>query len=249
MQQMANISTGLNGTRPARVKGNVDWNAVAANRGSIWWIPSADPRNAFTNAYNAQDFNGALAQYRNRPWVPVNSLQRAMLAQVLALGGDATAETHIEALRPWQPIEADALLGILRWQQRQFPESARLLQSAFQRYRENPWPLARVMDAGITAILQLSAVPGLGPAVLDALSQRFAEWQLDEARRTSYLLAAYQVSQCGTPTLTSLQEFEPNVPWNRSALEIRAACYEQAGLALREQARADLAEFAAGEAQ
>jgi len=247
MQKMFNISQGLNGTRPAHVRGQVDWKLVNQNRASIWWLSSGDPRYQFTQAYNAQDFGGALAQYRANPWLPVNTLQTAMLAHVLALVGDRNAEGHVEALRKWQPIEADAILGILRWRQNRLPESAQLLQSAFVRYRENPWPLARVMDSAITALLQLSVVPSLGPAVLDALSKRFAGYQLDEARRTSYLLAAYQSTRCGTPTLTSLQEFEPNVPWNLSALQMRAECYQQAGLSLAEQARQDLQAFQTGQ--
>ena len=246
MQKMFNISRDLNGTRPAHVRGQVDWNLVDQNRASIWWLSSDDPRHRFTQTYNAQDFAGALAQYRANAWAPVNTLQTAMVAHVLALAGDASAEGHIEALRKWQPIEADALLGILRWRQRRLPESAQLLQSAFVRYRENPWPLPRVMDSAITALLQLSVVPSLAPAVLDALSQRFAGYQLDEARRTSYLLAAYQSTRCGNPTLMALQEFEPNVPWNLNALQMRAECYEQAGLALAEQARADLQKFQTG---
>ena len=243
MQQMANISERLGGTRPARVRGNVDWSAVAANRASIWWLDSPDPRHAFTTAYQNQDFAGALTQYRARPWTPVNSLQTAMLAQVLALAGDQAAVPHIESLRSWQPIEADALTGILRWSQRRFPEAAQLLQSAFVRYRENPWPLAKVMDSGITALLQMSPSRQLAPMVLDALSKRFAAYQLDEARRTTYLLAAYQSARCGTATLAALQDLEPNVPWNATALEIRAACYAQAGFSLAEQARRDREEF------
>lgn len=248
MAKMYGISRSLNGTRPAHVRGSVDWAAVDANRSSIWWLPSSDPRNTFTNTFNAQDFGGALAQYRSAPWTPANTLQAAMVAQVLAFGGDESALQHIESVRKWQPIEADALLGILRWRQGRAQESAQLLQSAFVRYRDNPWPMARVMDGALTAILQLSPVPQLGPIVLDSLSRRFSEWQLDEARRTTYLLAAYQSARCGTPTITSLQEFEPNIPWTRPALEIRAACYSQEGLALADQARRDLEEFNASEA-
>ena len=246
MQQMFNISQSLNGTRPAHVKGNVDWNLVAQNRASIWWLSSSDPRHAFTLAYNSGDFQRALNLYRQNPWLPVNTLQTAMVAQVLAFAGDPNAEVHVENLRKWQPIEADAILGILRWRQGRPAEAANLLQSAFVRYRTNPWPLPRVMDAGITALLQLSAAPGLGPIVLDALSQRFVGYQLDEARRTTYLLAAYQSARCGMPTLKSLQEFEPNVPWNATALQIRAQCYAQAGLPLAEQARRDYESFVAG---
>lgn len=243
MQQMADISRNQNGTRPAHVKGAVDWNAVAQNRGSIAWLASTDPRYVFTQAYDRQDFTSALAAWRANPWTPVNSLQTSMLAHVLAINGDEAAVPHIEELRKRQPIEADAILGMLRWRQGRPQEAAPLLQSAFVRYRQNPWPLAKVMDSGITAILQLSTVPQFAPMVLDALSQRFSEWQLDEGRRTSYLLAAYQSSRCGTPTLAALNEFEPNIPWNAQALQIRAACYAETGSSLAAQAQKDLEDF------
>jgi hypothetical protein len=83
--------------------------------------------------------------------------------------------------------------------------------------------------------------------VLDALSQRYSSYQLEDARRTTYLLAAYQSARCGTPTLASLQEFEPHVPWNAQGLEIRSACYSQAGFSLAEQARKDYEDFVRGE--
>lgn len=232
-----------NGTRPARVRGTVDWAAVDANRGSVWWLPSIDPRNGFANAYATQDFMGALTRWRAAPWTPVNSLQTAMLAQVLAMGGDPRAEQHIESLREWQPIEADAILGILRWQQRRPQEAAPLLQSAFHRMRATPWPLRSVMDAGITFVLEMASRKELGPIALDALSQRFSEWQLDEARRTTYLLVAHQSTRCGAPTMASLKEFEPNIPWNKDALEIRATCYAENSHPLAEQAKKDLEEF------
>lgn len=243
MGKMYEISQLAKGTRPARVRGAVDWNAVDANRASIWWLPSADPRHAFTTSYNAQSWGNALVQWRGTRWEPVNSLQTAMLAQILAMSADPTSERHIEALRKWEPIEADVILGVLRWRQRRNAEAAQLLQSAFQRYRDNPWPLPRVMDFGITALLEIVGSPQTNALVLDALSKRFSEWQLDEARRTTYLLAAWESGRCGAPTLASLQEFEPNIPWNQTALEIRATCYAEAGLALADEAKRDLEEF------
>ncbi len=248
MAKMYEISQMAKGTRPARVRGSVDWAAVDANRGSVWWLPSIDPRNAFTNAYTTQDFLGALGRWRAAPWAPVNSLQTAMLAQVLAMGGDPRAEQHIESLREWQPIEADVILGILRWQQRRPQEAAPLLQSAFHRMRSTPWPLRSVMDAGITFALEMASRKELGPIALDALSQRFSEWQLDEARRTTYLLVAHQSTRCGAPTMASLKEFEPNIPWNKDALEIRANCYAQNSHPLADQAKKELEEFNENEA-
>ena len=243
VQQLADTAQRMNATRPAHVRGTIDWPTVAANRASISWLNSPDPRHTFTTAYENQRFADARSLWRLGPWTPVNSLQTAMLAHSLADSGDPAAMTYIDALRPLQPIEADTILGILRWKQNRTDEAAKLLHSAFVRYRDNPWPLAKVMDAGITALLELAADERLGPIVLDALSKRFSEWQLDEGRRSTYLLAAYRSARCGKATMDSLAEYGPNIRWNPSALQIAEACYSQAASPLAPQASKDVDEF------
>ncbi|MGZ5473932.1 MAG: hypothetical protein ACXW31_12815, partial [Thermoanaerobaculia bacterium] len=56
--------------------------------------------------------------------------------------------------------------------------------------------------------------------------------------------------RCAPSTLTALREYEPNVPWRASVLQMRAVCYAAANLPdLAERAQRDLQTFTSGELQ
>ncbi|HVR41326.1 MAG TPA: fused MFS/spermidine synthase [Thermoanaerobaculia bacterium] len=238
LQSVVLAARARNAARP-RVNGAVDWNAVDA----------VGAHDDFASAVKNQDYAGALASWRAAPWQPANTGQLASLAHVLATNGDEAALPYIEQLRAWEPIEADAILGILRLRQRRIAEAAQLIQSALVRYRENPWPTRAVMEPAIAAAMDLSSEREVAPQMVSALSQTFAEHQMEEARRVAYVMSAARAGGCGVSTLQALQELEPNVPWRGPILQLRAACYTAAGLGERAaQAKRELDEFNAAEA-
>ncbi|HUR82595.1 MAG TPA: hypothetical protein VM733_17680, partial [Thermoanaerobaculia bacterium] len=219
-------------------------------KASISWLRSPLPKNDFARKYDSADYAGALASWRATPWQPVSSLDHAMLAHVLALGGDEAATPYIEALRPWEPVEADALSGVLLSRKGDFAGAGTLLASALTRYREDPWPLLSIMQTAITTAAETARDPRSADKVLDALAQPYAAYLLENPRGRAYLAAAWEARKCGTATLTALREYEPNVPWNASVLQMRVICYGAAGLqAQAAKAQEDLREFSEGELQ
>jgi spermidine synthase len=235
--------------RPAGVRGNVDWARVAQEKSSLDWLNTGDIKNDFAKKYALGDYAGALASWRASKWEPVNTFDHARLAHVLALAGDDAALPFIAALRPWEPAEADALTGILRLRQANRGEAIASLRSALVRYREDPWPLLKIMEAAVQATAEIAADPALAPVALDALSQPFAAYLLEEQRDRAYLAAAWAAQKCSASTITALQEYEPNVPWNASVLQMRAVCYAAANLGeLAGEAQRDLQTFSEGEA-
>ena len=250
MNELHSTAQRLGAARPTNVRGTFDWTRVDENQASISWLRSVLPKNDFVRKYEAGDFAGALVSWKAAPWQPANSLDNAMLGHVLALAGDDTALTYIDPLRPWQPVEADALTGILLHRKGSFGGAASLLSNALTRYREDPWPLLSVMESAITTSSLVARDPQSADKILDALSQSYSAYLLEDPRRRSFLAAAWEARKCGPSTLAALREFEPNVPWTASVLQMRVVCYGAAGLqqqALR--AQEDLREFTHGEVQ
>ncbi|HEV7238485.1 MAG TPA: fused MFS/spermidine synthase, partial [Thermoanaerobaculia bacterium] len=250
MNELDATAKRLNAARPTNVRGTYDWNAVDSNRASMSWIRSADPKNDFARKYDNGDYTGALAAWRANPWQPSNSYDNAMLGHVLAEAGDDAALTYIDPLRPWQPIEAEALTGLLLYRKGNFAGAATLFSNALTRYREDPWPLPRLMNVAIDTIAESARDPKAGELAVDALAQPFSAYLLEEQRGRAFLVASWEAKRCGASTLTALREFEPNVPWRASVLQMRAVCYAAANLpALNKRAQQDLLEFSEGELQ
>jgi spermidine synthase len=228
--------------RPQQLRGSVDWKLVAANRASIAYLPSHDPRNTFARIYAAGEFGNAAASWDETQWTPTTSRQLATLAHALAMRGDERALAMSEQLRAVQPAEADAIAGILRLRQQRADEAAPLIVRALERYRDDPWPLSGVMESALSVAPELAS----DAKILDALAKPYAAYQLEEVRRLAYVAAAWQSDRCGARTLGALSAMEPHALWVKPVLEMRALCYRNAALTeLAENARRDLADYEA----
>ena len=236
------------GDRP-RLRGAVNWELVAANRASIAYLPSADARNEFARTYGASEFGNAASAWQAAPWTPANSRQLASVAHVLALSGDDRAEEFARQLHAWQPVEADAIVGILRYRQGRAAEALDLIAPALIRYREDPWPLRGVMESTLTIAAAIASDPRHAPRMLEALSVPYAAYQLEEVRRIAYVAGAWSDGKCNARTIGALTTFEPHTPWVKEILQMRALCYETVRMGeLAVRARAELTEFETGEA-
>jgi len=244
---IAAAATNARGTRPRWLRGAVDWSVVDANRESIAYLPSAGARNEFARMYGASEFGSAAAAWKSAPWTPVNSRQLASIAHVLALSGDSRAEELANELRAWQPVEADAIVGMLRYRQGRSGEALDLIARALIAYRDNPWPLRGVMESTITVAAAITSETPHSP-VLEALSVPYAAYQLEEVRRVAYVARTWAAGQCNGQTIGALRALEPHTAWFKEILQMRALCYEQVRMGeLAERARRELTEFEADE--
>lgn len=242
-------ATRSRGDRPRSLRGAIDWDLVAANRASLAYLPSKDARNEFARIYGASEFGSAAAAWKAAPWTPANSRQLASVAHVLALAGDERAEKFAEELYTWQPVEADAIVGILRYRQGRASEALDLIARALIAYRKDPWPLRGVMESTLTVAAAIAAHPEHAPRMLDALSLPYAVYQLEEVRRIAHVAGAWSAGRCNPRTIGALAAFEPHPPWVKEILQMRALCYESAGMGkLAVRARKELSEFVAAEA-
>ncbi|MBI4514202.1 MAG: fused MFS/spermidine synthase [Deltaproteobacteria bacterium] len=189
----------------------------------------------------------ALAAWRAQSREPVGLVELLVLGEVLADRGDEAAARYIESLRHQQPIEADAMLGHLRWRQGRLQEAAAALTAAFIAYRSDPWPLPHVLGRALEVATAVAAADKqLGEQLLEALTTPFAILALDEERRSAVLKIATQLN-FDKYCLPALEALEPHAPWQREVLRARVRCYRAAGHPRVEQAEEDWGAFLAGE--
>ncbi len=236
-------------TTPQHARGVIDWSAVQMNQESVSFIRSQGPRWNFARAVDEKRFRDALTIWSAQPFAPVNSRDAAMLGFVLADQGNDLAATYAATLATLQPIEADAITARLRLRQGNLEESARFLTRSLTAYRTNAWPLRELMEQAIVTASTLSATsPQMAASMADLLSQPFAAGQWNESRLRARILAAHHADHCGPRSIAALQAIEPDVPWQPVVLQLRAECYEKAGLAeLAERAERDLQRYSAAQ--
>ncbi|HEX9982529.1 MAG TPA: fused MFS/spermidine synthase [Thermoanaerobaculia bacterium] len=221
LTELASSATRLGLDRPRHVRGALDWQQVANNRVSI-----VSPR---------------------PPFPPANSGDVSTTAMSFATRGDDAALPYIEALRQWQPVEAEAILGILRAKQNHGDEAAVHFERAFLAFRRDPWPNLRIMDTALDHLVTIGRGDRRHTARLyDAVSQPFAMRLLQDYRLHAKVFLAQTLGDCSPQTIAALQELEPNAPWLHPMLALRAKCYADGDAS--EQAWRDFNDFSAGEA-
>jgi spermidine synthase/MFS family permease len=234
--------------------GNVDWDAVKRSRiasiTSDGIVAPTDPDmrgEELRQCAVQQDFmqgrlDIVLARWRAEPWIPVGSIEVAVVAEALAVDGDEGATVYINRLGETRPIDAATLLAHLRWRQGRFAEAADLFEKAFVAYRSNPWPLITLMNRTFLIAADIAGRDkALAARLEDALSQPFSLLLFDEERQeTRFKVATYLDRSKLEDALLGL---EPNVPWRRALLERRAKLYEATGNRRAALARRELALF------
>jgi spermidine synthase len=167
----------------------------------------------------------ALQAWRGQDEEPQGPNELALVAEVTADAGEERALGYIEALRAYQPAEADACLARLRLRQGWHEAALRALETAFAAYRSNPWPSPLVMQGALDAALELAGQkPELAPRVLDFLRPEFALKMLNEVRvEEAFLIGS--LNEPGEDCARLLDPVEPNVPFTRAWLDYRLRCY------------------------
>jgi hypothetical protein len=143
----------------------------------------------------------------------------------MADAGEERALRYIQALRAYQPAEADACLGRLRLRQGFHEAALQALEAAFAAYRRDPWPSPLVMQGALDAALEVAGQrPELAPRVLAVLRAEFALRMLDELRVEEAFLVG-SLSEPGEGCARLLEPAEPHVPFTQPWLDYRFRCY------------------------
>jgi spermidine synthase len=249
--------------RPEVIGGSVDWQRVErqylAFHGAegvpaleqAWYDQHQRALASMYGHYVKKDYRAALQSWRAHPATPVGSAELAIVAFLLADAGDEACLLHCDQLRLYQPAEADAIVGRLRWRQGRLAEATEALEVSFTRYSTDPWPLESIMGE---ALATAEAVAGedksrdLSMRLYEATRAPFAVSLLNERRLVVLLNIARDLmsSVSNEYVHAALDAYGPHVPWELEFLETRAVCYEGMGDRRFDEAKRDLDDFKAG---
>ena len=264
VDHVAGLARSRSENRPENLKGLVDWNNVDDQRISIrtegWVAPLMQPyytaaqrlRTEAQIRYVREDFDSALLLWKSQPKEASTPTEIQMLAESLADNGDAAASPFIEKIHAAEPTAADALRGRLLWRQKKLQEAADALESAFLRYRSDPWPPPSLMERSIevaTAVATQDPTKRLARRLHEALNQPFALFLANNSRLVAVLKIARYLDGADFSHLSAdaIGSFEPNVPWQFDFLAFRYRCYQDMSNPKAESARHDLESFLAAE--
>jgi hypothetical protein len=238
----------------------LDWDRVEYERASLGAVEGGEPhpsvplsaewrkRIEMQTAYASGNFLGAHTAWTSgdKPRVPETPIEESIVAEVATHMSDPRSRGYIDRLRVWNPTEADGLLAIALVHEGQLEAAAGMFESAFTRYREDPWPLNAVMYRVLIAADDLSSrMPALSRRLIAALEAPFAVDALDHERKMIILSMTRRLEDDHDACLTALAPFEPNPVWTESFLTYRIACYARAGSPFLDPARDDYARFVA----
>jgi spermidine synthase len=228
----------FNGWRPAVTAGLGPASAAEVAR-----------RAALQRYYESGDTAGARDLWRRQTDGPRDLDELALAADVEADAGSPAAAPLIDRLRAYQPGEADTILSVLRFRERNGGAAIAAIESALARFQIDPWPLVAFKQKALALATAFAAEqPGAGRRLYDALARPFALDALREERLSSALTIASRfdfAALCRGPVAS----FEPNVIWTERFLQQRRECYRLTNDPRLDRATRDLQDFLAREPQ
>ena len=243
--------------QPLRIRQGVDWEAVEDQRiafyAGLGEMPLAAARFSGERVHRAQGLADAaygappdsiIEAWNKQARPPSDIIEVSTLALAYASLGDERATPLIEQLRPANPLDAEALTAILRFGQKKYAESARLLAAVCSAMRSDATGQPRIAEAMLLRVVQLAEIDKQhAPQMYAALSQPFAVLQQDYRRQTSRWMIAQYVNDAAI--VASLQELEPYVPWDLQFLKNRLSVYRETGNPRAARAERELREYGA----
>ncbi|HIJ64672.1 MAG TPA: fused MFS/spermidine synthase [Candidatus Hydrogenedentes bacterium] len=243
---------GLN--RPAVEGGAIDWASVDEQRfhmfaaeGQSLSAPEecteeqAHRVSALSHFADGRLTDAAEAWHR-QPRTPAYPVELVMVAEAVAETGDDQAETLIEQLRAYLPMDADAVQGRLHWRRGEAEAAVGALERAFMQHRADPWASSGVMKRALEVAQEIAlADSALARRLADALSAPFVVYAMENQRRQAALDVALRVDREYAGPFVEV--FEPHVPWNHAFLWNRYDCYMALDHPLYALAKRQLIEF------
>jgi len=255
LPELSALAASRGHARPA-VRGTLDWGRVEemrSVRAALWsqkvpgprpgLDPAASARILARRAYADADLGRACARWSSQSARPVLDLDRLLVAECLAAGGDPSAPERAEELRQGRPVEAEIVLGIWHWSGGRHDEAARHLAAAFREARVRPWTFPPLLERGIQLAMRLGGEsPARAMILQEALAEPFAVRLVDYGRLRARLELAQDTGRADL-CASAFAPFEPHAPWEEYLLLRRFQCYQQTGNPLRGQALHDLEEL------
>jgi spermidine synthase len=256
--QLHDLARAAGASRPRLPGGGLDWRRVEELRGARLGFlevalpppgegagPAVAARQLARRAYGQGDLARACAVWQQQPAAPLSHLDRLLLAECLAGGGDPRAPAAAAALRADQPLEADLALASWHFEEGRPAAAGRHLLAGFRRLRSDPWIYRPIGQRALELTLPVARLePAVGRALYRELGHPFAVGLFNVPRLTARMEVARAIRRADL-CVEALAPFEPSVPWEQGFLAYRADCYRRRGSPLAGRAQRDLEEFLA----
>jgi MFS family permease len=241
----------------------VDWSAVqdemmAAGlvQGAHPWVPrhpslddEQNRRLDALRAWVADHPKGVIEHWEAQGRAPQNAVELMVVADAYAVEARDEAAALIEQLRRWQPVEADAITARYRWAKRQWAQVLPPLRRMIEGYRTDPWASNELVSRTLALGPALAERDeSLAVPIYELLGPTFNVDSLTYLRRAYRLDVALDAGD-GPRCVRALDEIGPHLPWYEAFLQKRVDCYRLAADPRLRRAEADLAAFAAAEAE
>jgi spermidine synthase len=265
ISQLLQLARSRGEERPL-VSGDLDWDLVEDRRITSFIMEGTDPPmppqrpnesqalrdrryRAAALAHLLRGNNqGMVDNWARQPRPPQDLTELLFMISALNELADARAEPLIEQVRPWQPVEADALMAHLRWRQKRGLEAYDAMESALLQFRRDPWAHMDLMRRSIIFAGDMARGDPTGKLsgrLYNALATPFClDIHEDIRRKTLVRVATHIDEKLGSRlTIEALAKFEPDVPWDLEFLVNRASAYYKANHPLTMKAAEQVDEY------
>lgn len=237
--------------RPAVSNGTVAWERVDNHQFLRWIWMGSDLGNrgdstvpAAYQAFQEKRCDLVRQIIAGGTWKPAAPLEQAMAALCFAINDDDRALAFLPEVDTIWPAAAATIRARLSLAQGGPAQALETLATAIAGFRADPWSPIFSVKAAMELGLQIAEEhPELAERVVELLDQPFSVRILDQARISMLINVAMDIDYRHAEKV--FPQFEPNVPWNKSFLEYRLACYKATGNPLAAQARRDLDSYLA----
>jgi hypothetical protein len=241
--------------RPQVRGGDVDWQHFEEQRLRFYPNPGNAPsvhaqltpdqrRLAFAiDQFNTRNVQAAFSAWRSLGREPRSPMELSIAATGLAEAGDEAALPYIEELRGFEATEADCTLARLRTRQGRLEDAATALESAFKRYRTDPWASSVVTRETLNLAAEVGLrQPALAARLFETVRVPFTVYA-DNDERLNTMAELVSLLDLKRYCRDALKPLEPYVSWNRNWLTLRRDCYAATNDPEAGKAARDLKEF------
>ncbi|MBK8258255.1 MAG: fused MFS/spermidine synthase [Polyangiaceae bacterium] len=168
----------------------------------------------------------------------------SILAAGYAETADEKALAAIDALRVYQPVEADVCLARYLLKKGEIEKSAEAAMRAITVYQSDPWPTMKMVDGFLeTTVIEIAMRNKVqGARLFEALAEPFVMHLLDEERLRARVRLSQRID-FAKHCREAYSAFEPHIPFKFGFLRQRAECYGIVGDPKKAQADRDFQTF------
>jgi hypothetical protein len=229
---------------------SVDWNLVETRRMEFNYLFSgdmvpSDQRTEFHRALatgfvyaNADRFDKALEAWSEAPQQSPSGVMRLVLARCHAELGQAECLQLLAPIEEKYPAESAAIRATYYWQQKDSVKAVEAIEAFYDLLSHDPWAISPIVHPTLQLTVEAAhSDPAAAKRLFEKFATPLAAYRFEHQRPVLRFLIAEHLEQ--EMLVEALVALEPNPPWIRDTLKLRAETYAAAKHPLARQAASD----------